>query len=311
MNAPRAPRGRRVLRALGIALLAFAVTAAVGAAAAYAASAYRIGRTYDVPNEPPLRVPTDSASVARGRHLASSAGTCTLCHGDDFGGAVYADAGPLGFIAGPNLTRGRGGLGATLTDQDWERAVRHGVRRDGTSLIVMPSEAFTEIDDTDLAAIIAYARHAPPVDRELPPTRFGPMGRALIAAGKLPLLVAAKTPRVRHDTVAPRPPAAPTAAYGRYLASLGGCHGCHGFGLSGGQVGGPPGTPIASNLTPAGIGAWSEADFVRAMRAGRRPDNSPIDEFMPWRVVGRMTDDELHAIWLYLRSVPPKATGNK
>jgi mono/diheme cytochrome c family protein len=199
-------------------------------------------------------------------------------------------------------------VGATFTDAVWERAVRHGVRRDGTSLIAMPSEAFTTLSDADLAAIVAYARQAPPVDRVMPPTRFRALGRALLAAGKLPLLVAAKTPAVAHVAEVP---AAPTAAYGRYLADLGGCRGCHGFGLSGGHVGGPPGTPHASNLTPAGIGTWSEADFVRAMRHGRRPNGAAIDPFMPWPVLGRMTDAELHAIWLYLRSAPPRATGNK
>ena len=105
--------------------------------------------------------------------------------------------------------------------------------------------------------------------------------------------------------------AEPTAAYGRYIADVSGCHGCHGFGLSGGRVAGPPGIPPASNLTPAGIGGWSERDFVRAMPEGTRPSGSPIDDFMPWRVFGRMSDGELHAIWLYLRSVSPRAYGNK
>jgi len=101
------------------------------------------------------------------------------------------------------------------------------------------------------------------------------------------------------------------AGRGRYLADIAGCHGCHGTGLSGGPVAGPPGLPPASNLTTAGIGDWTEADFVRAMRNGRRPDGSSLDPFMPWEVFGKMTDDELHALWLYLRSVPARAFGNK
>ena len=74
---------------------------------------------------------------------------------------------------------------------------------------------------------------------------------------------------------------------------------------------GPPDLPLASNLTPAGLGAWTEADFVRALREGRRPDGSAINEFMPWRGYGAMTDSELRALWLYLRSVPPRATGTR
>jgi hypothetical protein len=60
-----------------------------------------------------------------------------------------------------------------------------------------------------------------------------------------------------------------------------------------------------------GIGAWTEADFVRAMRVGKRPDGSAINTFMPWEIFRGMTDDELNAIWLYLRSVPPRAFAQK
>jgi hypothetical protein len=76
-------------------------------------------------------------------------------------------------------------------------------------------------------------------------------------------------------------------------------------------VAGPPGLPPASNLTTAGIGNWTEADFVRALREGTRPDGTVINEFMPWKAFRGMTDAELHAIWLYLRSVPARAFGNK
>jgi hypothetical protein len=69
--------------------------------------------------------------------------------------------------------------------------------------------------------------------------------------------------------------------------------------------------PPASNLTPAGIGSWTEADLTRALRDGKRPDGSQLDEFMPWKVFRGMTDAEIRALWLYLTSVPPKAFGNK
>ena len=66
-----------------------------------------------------------------------------------------------------------------------------------------------------------------------------------------------------------------------------------------------PGTPPVANLTPTGVGAWSEADFLRAMREGKRPDGSATDEFMPWRTFAQMTDIELQAIWQYLKTLPP------
>jgi mono/diheme cytochrome c family protein len=173
----------------------------------------------------------------------------------------------------------------------------------------MPSEVFVHLSDEDLGAIVAYFRQVPPIDREVPRTGFGPLGRALLATGKLDILVAPKTPRLAPVARVPR---APARDYGRYLAHISGCHGCHGYGLSGGRVAGPPGLPPASNLTPAGaLAGWTEADFVRLMRTGTRPGGGAVHEFMPWRVNGNMTDEELHALWEYLRSVPAKAFGNK
>jgi mono/diheme cytochrome c family protein len=172
----------------------------------------------------------------------------------------------------------------------------------------MPSEVFTHLSDTDLGAIIGYLKQLPPVDREVPETRFGPLGRALLAAGKLNILVAPKTSQeVARAAVAPEP----TVEYGRYLADISGCHGCHGYGLSGGRVAGPSTLPPASNLTVTGLGSWTEADFVRALREGRRPGGAPLDEFMPWKIYRHLRDDELHALWLYLRSVPAREFGNK
>jgi cytochrome c553 len=298
---------RRFLRWTGIGLSVGLLLLFIAAGYVYIASERRLRRTYEAAPAT-VMVPTDSASIARGAHLANAVTTCTLCHAADGGGAVYADEGPLGIIVGPNLTRGRGGAGGRLTDTDWVRAVRHGVRANGRSLIVMPSEVFAHLSDRDLAALIAYYRQLPPVDRELPATRFGPLGRMLLATGRLNLLVAPKTPRVTPVDIEP----SISPEYGHYLADISGCHGCHGYGLSGGRVAGPPGLPPAANLTPRGaIAQWSEADFVRAMRTGVRPDGRVLDEFMPWRAYTGMTQDELSALWLYLQTVPPKPFGNK
>jgi mono/diheme cytochrome c family protein len=268
-----------------------------------------LARVHNVPAPLPLALPSDSLSIARGRHIAQTMGSCVACHGPDLGGLVFEDEGPIGVFAGSNLTRGKGGVANDLSDEDWVRAIRYGVHRDSTSLIIMPSEVFVHLSDADLAALIAYLKQLPPVDRVVPETRFGALGRALLAMGKLNLLVATKTkPYISVPSVTP----GATIEYGRYLAETSGCSGCHGYGLSGGRVAGPPDYLPASNLTPAGrIASWSEADFVKAMRTGMRPDNTQIDEFMPWRNLGGMTDEELRAIWLYLGSVPAKQFGTK
>jgi cytochrome c553 len=291
---------RRTLSALVVLLLLFAVFV-------YVQSERRLRKKYDV-RPVAVRIPSDSASVARGAHLYTSMISCALCHGADAGGKVYSDSPRIMTVAGPNLTSGQGGVGATLADSDWVRAIRHGLRQDGTSLIVMPSEVYVHLSNEDLGTIIAYLKQVAPVNRVVPPTKFGPVGRALLATGKMNVLVASKTP-LFHNV--PRVPPGPTAEYGNYIADASGCHGCHGFGLSGGRVAGPPGIPPASNLTVAGIGDWSEADFVRAMREGKRKNGTTIDAFMPWRSFSGMTDEELRALWLHLRSMPPRMYGNK
>lgn len=298
---------RGILKWAGRLLAVVVVLALIGATVVYAASERRLRKTYDTAVDS-VPVPTDSASIARGEHLVRNVIDCTICHGSDLGGALYSSSAAIGTVAGPNLTRGKGGVGSDYTDMDYARAIRRGVRRDGRSLIVMPSEVFTHLSQEDLGAVLAFLRQVPPVDREVPKSGFGPVGRALLAAGKMNILVAGKTPRfdapvsVQRDT---------TPAYGKYIADISGCHGCHGYGLSGGRVAGPPGLPPASNLTPAGIGNWTEADLTRALREGKRPDGSTLNKFMPWEVFRGMTDAEVHAIWLYLRSVPPKPSGNK
>lgn len=293
----------RVLRALALLIVAAVIGLALFI---FIGSERRLRAKYDMTVQPVAAL-TDSASLARGRHLFQSI-SCSLCHGEDGGGAIMEQDRMIGTMAGPNLTTGRGGTGAQRSDEDWIRAIRRGVRHDGTSLIVMPSEVFTHIADSDLGAMLGYLRQLPPVDRDVPKSGFGPMGRALLAAGKLNILVAPKTPV--FDAPATPPPAG-TSEYGRYLADISGCHGCHGYGLSGGRVAGPPGLPPASNLTPTGIGHWTEADFTRAVRDGKRPDGKVLDEFMPWQVFRNMSDDDLHSLWLYLQTVAPKPFGNK
>jgi cytochrome c553 len=84
---------------------------------------------------------------------------------------------------------------------------------------------------------------------------------------------------------------------------VGGCTTCHGPDLKGGLHEGPPDVPNSADLTPAGpLGSWSEADFRKALREGSRPDGSTINPFMPWRLTRLMTDDEIRAVWTYLRT---------
>jgi mono/diheme cytochrome c family protein len=287
----------RWLRWTGRILAGFVLLIVLAVAAVYALSSRDINRSYAFPDSP-VRAATDSASLERGRHLVDAITKCGECHGSDLGGKMVMDAPPMGRLAGTNLTGGRGGL-QNYSDADFERALRHGVNREGRPLVFMPSEAFTRLSDADLGAIIGYLRTVPPVDREMPPARVGPVARALYLGGNFPLLPVTIIDHTANRTV---PPAGETVAYGEYLATIGGCRACHGLALAGDA------NPDATNITPARLGSWTEEDFFRAMRQGRRPDGSVIDPAkMPWVASGRMTDGEMRAVWLYVQSVPAAA----
>lgn len=284
----------RWIRRTGLALAGLVLLVALAAAVLYTVTTLHIRTTYDFPDSP-VRAATDSASLDRGRHLVDAIGKCQECHGADLGGEMWVDAPAFGQLAGVNLTPGRGGI-AELTDADLERALRHGVGRDLRPLIFMPSEAFAAMGDRDLAAMLGYLRTLPPVDRKFPEPRVGPVGRALYLLGNLPLL---PVRLIDHDAAHPDPVPAVTPKYGEYLATIGGCRSCHGLALAGDA------NPDAPDLTAARLADWTEQDFFTALRQGKRPDGSVIDpERMPWVRSGLMTDEEIRAMWMYMRSLP-------
>ena len=63
--------------------------------------------------------------------------------------------------------------------------------------------------------------------------------------------------------------------------------------------------PGPANITRAGLAGWTEADFVRTLRTGRTPDDRQLAPIMS-PAYGQMTDEELHALWTFLQSVPAK-----
>jgi cytochrome c553 len=232
---------------------------------------------------------------------------CSDCHAPDFAGKPLIDDPTLGTIASANLTGGAGSATATYTIADWERAIRHGVGSDGRSLIIMPSYEFAGLSDEQVALMIAFLRTVPPVDRVPAEPRLLPLARALFLVNQLPLTPAAL---VDHEaTHVASVPAEVNAEYGAYLSTT--CTGCHQANLAGGVVpGSAPGDPLAANLTPAGhLGAWTLDDFKNTLRNGVTPEGKILDPaVMPWPLAGQMTDVEMEALWLYIKSLPPVTT---
>jgi mono/diheme cytochrome c family protein len=292
---------RKVLKWIGILLGGLIGLLLLAAVFVTISSSSRLNKIYDIPPDD-VTVHNNDETLARGQHLFEIG--CADCHGTDLSGGTIIDEPPVASIFASNLTAGDGGIGQNYTDEDWVRAIRHGVTPDGTPLLVMPSQVYYYYSDEDIVAIVAYAKSVLPVDNKIPEKRLGPVGRALFTAGMLPAPAAELVDHTGPRPVAPEPGV--TVAYGEYIAGRG-CTDCHGANYAGGVVpGSPPDTPPAPNLTPAGnLAGWSEDDFITTIRSGFTPEGRQLDsEEMPWPTYGKMTDGELQAVWLFLQTLP-------
>lgn len=291
---------RTFFRFLGFTLAGLIAVLLLAAGSVYAISTRKIGKRHAV-TPASVPIPTDAAALERGRHVVTTR-ACADCHGPDLGGRKVIDDPAAGVFHGSNLTRGRGGLPADFSDEDFVRAIRHGVGQDGRGLLLMPAGEYTDLSDEDLGAVIAYLKSLPPVDRERGPVSPGPAIRLLMTLDQVKIAAneidhTAKRPAQVHPEISP--------GYGKYLAAS--CTGCHGPDLRGGKIpGAPPDWPSASDLTPATGGAprWDVNAFVQLLRSRERADGTKLSPVMP-AAFGEMTDLELKALWTYLNSLPP------
>ena len=180
----------------------------------------------------------------------------------------------------------------------------------------MESEWYQGISDEDVLALVAYMRTMPPVNNEVPPSKLSFIAKTMVALGILKAQPPITTPIIA-------PSQATTAKYGKYLASSTSmCAGCHTprspntgkYDMTQSFAGGlfplleEGFSTTGSNLTPdvaTGIGNWTEAQFMTAMRTGVRPDGTVMLPFMPWPVYDRWSEGDLRAVWLYLQSLEP------
>lgn len=265
---------------------------------------------YDISSET-ISIPENmEESLLNGKHVATIRG-CVDCHGGNLEGDVFIEDPVVGLLIATNLTTGKGGIGSGYNNEDWVRAIRNGVKKDGKSVIFMPSHEYNQIDRKDLADLVAYIKSMPPADNELPETKIRLPYRAMyLLSGDIHLFPARI---IDHSLPIPEPVENRSPVeLGEYLAAT--CTGCHGSGFSGGTIPGvPPNWPVASNLTNNGpLNSYSQEDFIRTMRTGLTPDGRElINEFMPWGVFGEMTDDELAGLFSYLQTLPARETGSR
>ncbi|RAW00691.1 cytochrome c4 [Pseudochryseolinea flava] len=289
---------KKILRVTGI-VLGSIVVLAIGYYVKVCISVNnRHTKTYTVTPQV-VNIPTDSASYALGGRLIKAKG-CTDCHGDDMGGKNFIDDPALGLIVARNLTKGKGGLPQDYSTADWVLALKHGLDRDHKPLIIMPAHEYTMLSEQDMGSIIAYCQTLPNVDRELEESSIGPLGNILTDAGKIALFPAEAIDHNRTLTKEVVP--AVTVAYGEYVAVA--CQGCHRKNMKGGEPV-APGFPVVADISSTGHPAnWTDEQFIATLRTGKTPEGKVLNpKEMPWTMTKELTDVELKALHLYLKSI--------
>ncbi|WP_034256716.1 c-type cytochrome [Adhaeribacter aquaticus] len=263
----------------------------------------RLNKQYNEVAVKPVKIPSDSAAIVLGEHIANIKG-CNDCHNVNYEGRIIIDDPGLGKLVAPNLTTGKGGLTTrytSYTDQDFVRAIKHGIGKDGKSLKLMPSYEYNSLSNEDLGALIAYIKSRPAVDNEVPAITLKPVIYVLANFDKFPLVSAEKVDHAAPGIDVVKPEVTP--AYGKYLAIS--CTGCHRDTFTGGE---PliPGSPQVPNITRTGsVGKWTESQFIETLRTGVTPEGKKLDpQFMPWPMAKQFTDTEIKSLYLFLKNLP-------
>lgn len=283
---------KRVLKWLGLGLGAMIGVILIAVAAVFVHIGRDLAHRHEIVGEPPVPVPADAASVAEGLRLARLRGCAGGCHGRDSEGSVFFEFPDGSELIAPDLGR----VAAKYSDGELERAIRHGVRPDGSSVLrAMPSDMFAALTDQDLGAIIAYLRSLEAGERALPDTRFGPVARILLLLFKRQIgsIMAAEV--IDHDNGHSQTPPGDPSRHGFYLATTV-CTECHGPDLRGYPDEGTPGLAVAT--------AYPLEDFRTLMRSGRPLGGRELG-LMAKVAQSRFayfTDDEVAALHQYLKS---------
>ena len=277
---------------------------------------------------PKVRALTDRAFEAtparleRGRYLATSVAGCVACHSERDpnapgmpalasrlgAGTVFGEGSALpGRLVAPNLTTDKETGAGNWTDDMLARAIREGIGHDGRTLFpLMPYMNYREMPDEDLASVIVYMRTLAPVRNPLPQTEIIFPVKYLIRNAPQPV-----------TQPVPQPDLSDQVTRGAFLVRMASCADCHtpqekgqvktGFEFAGGLVfDTPEGKVMAANITPdaSGVSYYDENLFVEAIRTGKVKARS-LSPAMPWVFYRDMTDEDLKAIFAYLKTLTP------
>lgn len=312
---------RKFLKILGILLLVILV--AVAGLATYVKMALP-----NVGPAPDLKVVATPEMVERGDYLANKVMVCMDCHSTRNWNEFSAPPVPGTLGRGGELFDQKMGFpgafySANITPagiKDWTdgelfRAITTGVRKNGKPIFpVMPHHNYGKLDAEDIKAVIAYVRSLPAIEHAVP--QSNPDFPMNFIINTIPAPASLTT----------RPPATNVVEYGKYLATAASCGECHTpfdkklimeFYMAGGRTFElPAGTLTSMNLTPddeTGIGKWTKEAFINKFDMYRDSANAHMkvdfmkeyNTIMPWSMYAGMTNEDLGAIYTYLRTLKP------
>jgi mono/diheme cytochrome c family protein len=261
--------------------------------------------------------------LARGKYLVEAVTPCLDCHsphdwtkhdapivpGMEGAGMDFSVMKGLpGYVVAPNITPDPETGSGSWSDDALARAIREGIGHDGRALFpMMPYQNFAHLSDEDLASIIVYIRSLPPVKNSLPKTEIIFPVKYLIRGVPEPITAPVSDPDLSQP-----------ARRGQFLLTLASCADCHtpiddhgqplpGMDLAGGQIfEGPWGKVATANLTPdpSGIPYYDEALFLQTIRTGAVKART-LNQIMPWFIYRNMTDEDLKAVFAYLKTLKP------
>lgn len=251
--------------------------------------------------KPDLQIHEDvvKADIELGKRLYTVRAGCIDCHGADLSGAVIMENPAMGNVHGANITPYKL---KDWTDEDIANAVRYGIHKEGRSLRFMPSFDYEGISKGDLAALIAYVRSVPAVEKENHQNTFGPIAHVMSVAGQMPIMFPAHA--IDHSKgFSEKPAEEPTFEFGKYLAHS--CVGCHRADYSGGKIpGGDPSWPPAADIRLGNFAAYTEESFKEMILTGKSPvTGAMLRPPMPIHLLKQLNETETKALWAYLSTL--------
>lgn len=312
---------KKILKITGI--LFSLLVAVVAGALIYLNTAYP---KVDPPKD--IKINPTAELISRGEYLANHVAVCMDCHSvRDFSK-----------FSGP-IVKGTEGKGGELFDQkmglpgkiyvknitpaalaDWTdgeliRAITMGVNKKNEALFpMMPYPHYNEMSEEDLYSVIAYLRTLEPIEGSYPDKELDFPLNHLINTMPIQTYKPAKIDKSNP------------AEYGKYLVTMASCNHCHtpsekgepvaGMDYAGGaEINLPFGTLRSANITPdlqTGIGAWTKEIFIAKFKAYdpaqheyRNVSPGEFNSVMPWTMYAGMTEEDLGAIYDYLRTLKP------